>query len=549
MNCYARDIHVRAYIRARRHIGSAHPCFVISSLYVSAYRTLMARPPFRYHTEPYEHQRAVVERTRDEIAWGLFLDMGCGKSKIFIDTMTWLYSEGKINGAFIIAPKGVYGNWVTDQLPKHLSPEVLDRTHVFKWRENHATKKFQKSLQDFLSVDKDDLAIFVMNSEALTSKAAVGAAVAFLKSREVLMGVDEATLIKTPTAQVTQKVVKLGRGARYRRALTGTPVTNSPLDVYSLYEFLDPQILGFTSFFAFRARYALLQRQQIKNRSVLLVRGYQRKDELRERMERACVIMKKEDCLDLPLKVYEMRDVQLSPAQKRAYESMRHQSIVELEQQGETVTAPLALTKLLRLHQITLGFVSYEDEFGIKQEVELDPDGGPRMRELMNLIEEIGPDQKVIIWANYTYNIRTIEKQLKRRYEPTNAEGSVVGVYDGSTGQERREEIVARFQDKNDPLRFFVGHTRTGGFGLTLTESANTIYFSNNFSLETRLQSEDRNHRIGQYRSVTYVDLRAPGTIDDKIVKILTGKKELADELTNGGWKRFLAPLGEEDEF
>lgn len=508
---------------------------------------MMTRPPFAYHTPPYEHQRTVVERTRDEVAWGLFLDMGCGKSKIFIDTMVWLYCEGKINGAFILAPKGVYGNWVMDQLPKHISPEVLTRTKVFKWRENHATKKFQKDFDDFLNTGEDDLAIFVMNSEALTSKAAVSAAVAFLKARKVIMGVDEATLIKTPTAQVTQKVIKLGRGALYRRVLTGTPVTNSPLDVYSLYEFLDPKILGFSSFFAFRARYALLQRQQIKNRSVILVRGYQRTTELRERMERACVIMKKEDCLDLPDKIYETRDVQLSPAQKRHYETMRQQSLVELEQSDVPVTAPLALTKLLRLHQITLGFMTYEDEAGIKQEVELDPDGGPRARELLQLIEELGPNEKVIIWANYTYNINTLERLLKKHYEPVSRPDSVVGVYAGKTSQERREEIVSRFQDKADPLRFFVGHTRTGGFGLTLTESSNTIYFSNNFSLETRLQSEDRNHRIGQHRAVNYVDLRAPGTIDDKIVKVLRSKKDLADELTHEGWKRFLAPLESDD--
>lgn len=506
----------------------------------------MPLPEFQFHTVPYDHQRIVHERTKDEVAWGLFLDMGCGKSKIFIDTASHLYCSGKINGIVILAPKGVYGNWVSKEFPTHVAPSILERARVLKWRSNHATKKFKNELVDFLETPEDELAIFVMNCEALTSKPAVAALVAFLKSRNVIMGVDEATFIKTPTAQVTQKVIKLGRGAKYRRALTGTPVTNSPLDVYSIYEFLNPEVLGFSSFFAFRARYAILQRQQMGPRSVILVRGYQRQDELRARMEKACVIMKKEDCLDLPSKVYETRDVQLSPAQRRMYETMRLQAIAELEGVG-LVTAPLALTKLLRLHQITLGFISTEDEFGVRTEHELDPDGGPRMRELLNLVEEIGDHEKVIIWANYTQNIRTITKLLRARYEPNGRPGSVVGVYDGSTVQDERERIVKDFQDRDNPLRFFVGHTRTGGFGLTLTESANTVYFSNNFSLETRMQSEDRNHRIGQTRSVTYVDLRAPGTIDDKIVRVLQGKKDLADELTNDGWRRFLNPLGEDD--
>lgn len=353
------------------------------------------------------------------------------------------------------------------------------------------------------------------------------------------MGVDEATFIKTPTAQVTQKVIALGRGAQFRRALTGTPVTNSPLDVYSLYEYLDPTLLGFSSFFAFRARYAVLQRQTFGKRAIITVRGYQRQDELKEKMERGGVIMKKEDCLDLPAKVYETRDVELSPKQKQLYETMRLQSIAELDGVGQ-VTAPLALTKLLRLHQITLGFMSFEDEFGQKHEHEIDPEGGQRLKELLDVVEEIGPDQKVIIWANYTYNIRAIHRLLEKHYGRNGANQGVVATYDGSTPQIRREEIVREFQDPNHPLRFFVGHTRTGGFGLTLTQSANTVYFSNNFSLETRMQSEDRNHRIGQTRSVTYVDLRAKGTIDDKIVRILQAKKDLAEELTNNGWRRFL---------
>ena len=503
------------------------------------------RPTFKYKTEPYGHQHLVFEKTRDELSYALYLDMGCGKSKILLDTASWLYSSGAINGLLVLAPKGVYGNWVSEpdgQICTHVHEDTLKRSNILKWKSNHATKKFQKSLEDLLATSQDDFAIFVMNAEALASKAATRAAVDFLKSRRVLLAVDEATIIKTPTAQVTQKIIRLGRGAKYRRILTGTPVTNSPLDVYSQYEFLDPAILGHANFYSFRARYALLAKQQIGQRSILVINGYQRQDELRQRMEKACVIMKKEDCLDLPEKIYHTRDVELSTNQKRAYETMRRQSIAELES-GETVTADIALTKLLRLHQITLGFLSYTDENGQLQEQELDPDGGPRAKALLELLEELGPDEKVIVWTNYTYNINALSKLLKKIYQGNGVNEEVVAVFNGQTAQEDRETIVKRFQDKKDPLRFFLGNSRVGGFGLTLTEAANTIYFSNNFSLEVRMQSEDRIHRIGQTRAVNYVDLRAPGTVDDKIVKALRSKKDLAEELTGGGWKRFLEPL------
>lgn len=506
----------------------------------------MLRPSFQFKTTPYEHQRVVFERTKDEIAFGLFLDMGCGKSKVLLDTAAYLYCEGKINGLVVLAPKGVYGNWVAEQdgqVITHVHPDVMSRSKVFTWKSNHATKKFQESWAKFLETDKEDFAIFVMNAEALRSKPAVRCMVDFLKSRQVLLSVDEATIIKNYDAQVTQKIIRLGRGAKYRRILTGTPVTNSPLDIYAPYEFLDPQILGFSNFYSFRARYANLVKQQMGQRSIIVVNGFQRQDELRQKMETACVIMKKEDCLDLPEKIFFTRDVEMSPGQKRMYETMRRLSLAELKE-GGIVTADIALTKLLRLHQITLGFISVADEdTGEVTEQAIDDNGGPRVQALLDALEEIGAEEKVIIWANYTYNIRTIAAALRARYEPRGANATIVEVFDGSTPSEDRKSIVSRFQDKDDPLRYMVGNPRVGGFGLTLTTAANTIYFSNNFSLEIRKQSEDRIHRIGQTRSTNYIDLRAPGTIDDKIVKALQRKHDLAEELTGGGWERFLGPL------
>jgi SNF2 family DNA or RNA helicase len=495
--------------------------------------------PFKY--PPYEHQHKVFKTSRHRKAFALLMDMGTGKTKVTIDTAAWLFNQGRINGMLIVAPKGVYGNWASNELPKHMPDFIADKMTVVKWQGNHKAKYFLEKLRTLFIPDPLSLHVFIINIEALNTKPGVDICVKFLLAHDAMMVVDESTIIKHHTTKWTDKVVRLGRGAKYRRILTGTPITNSPLDVYTQFEFLDPEILGHSSFFSFRNRYGLLRKRTVNGKSFQQVVGYQRLNELQEKMQTAAIIIRKDECLDLPPKIYmPHREVEMSEKQRKMYDSLKKLSIAELEGKG-FVTVTMALTKLLRLHQIVCGFVTIDEYEDLQSDMngknisnrrmeEIDPNGGPRMAELLSTLDEVSG--KGIIWANYTHNIQSIARHLGKAYGSDS-----VAIYAGQTPQEERELIVKRFQDPKDPLRWFVGQTRTGGFGLTLTQAKTVIYYSNDYNLETRLQSEDRAHRIGQDSSVVYIDLICPKTIDEKIIQVLKNKESLAQQVTRDGWK------------
>ena len=486
--------------------------------------------PFPYRTEPYDHQRQVFEATRDHEACGLFLEMGLGKSKIVLDSAAWAYLAGDLDALLIVAPKGVYTTWAKTQIPLHL-PDSVPRD-VFIWDSAKAKNKSFRAAAKALFEGQSRLRIVIMNIEALNSDGAFKFASYLLKKLRTMMVVDESTTIKNPKAKWTKRAIRLGSLARYKRILTGTPITNSPLDIYSQFEFLGPDLLGFKSFYAFRNRYAIVQKRHVNTHSFDEIVGYQRLDELRDRIKKGAILIRKEECLDLPEKIYvDPRHVELSPAQKKLYSQLKQESYAEIVEEGElkgTITADMVLTRLLRLHQVVCGFVTTDENY---VPTELDPWGGPRMTELMKLTEEL--DGKTIIWANYVYNIRTIEDALKKSYGPNSTSS-----FYGATPQDERDRIVEEFQDPFSELRFFVGQPRTGGFGLTLTAASNVVYFSNNYSLELRLQSEDRAHRMGQSKNVTYVDLVAPGTVDEVIVRALRNKQHLAAQLVGEGWRK-----------
>ena len=193
--------------------------------------------------------------------------------------------------------------------------------------------------------------------------------------------------------------------------------------------------------------------------------------------------------------------------------------------QGMTTTVN-ALTQLMRLHQITCGHSKLDDGTEINIPTN-------RITEMMSVVEETS--DKVIIWANYRHDIEAIKLALSKEYGM-----NAVGTYYGDTDDEERRRVVREFQDLDSELRFFVGNPRTGGYGLTLTAANTVVYFSNNFDLEVRLQSEDRAHRIGQTKSVTYVDLMVPGTVDEKIVKALRSKIDIANEVLGEELKDWL---------
>ena len=469
---------------------------------------------YEFKTKPFDHQMTALKDSWAADYYALFMEMGTGKSKVAIDTIGALYKTKNINAALILAPKGVYDNWVQGEIPTHL-PDDIKRS-VVRWTPS-TSKTFQEKMKALVYDAFDGIKIFVMNIEALSTPRGTQVAYAFLcKNPANIMIVDESTTIKNRKATRTKNILMLAKDAKYKRILTGSPVTKSPMDLFSQCSFLSPDALGFNSYYSFQNRYALVQKRTMGSRAFQEIVGYRRLDELNLKLDSFSNRILKEHCLDLPDKMYIRRDVALTDEQKRVYTQMKKLALAKLEN-GELATTASVLTQIMRLQQICCGFLQ-PDEGEIQ---ELDNN---RLKELMEVVDEL--QGKAIIWATYTHDIQQVSNALRDRFGP-----EAVATYYGATPQDERQEIVNKFQDKNSPLRFFVGQPRTGGYGITLTAANTMIYYSNSYDLEIRLQSEDRAHRIGQENKVTYIDLVSPRTIDEKILKALRGKIDLAGKV------------------
>ena len=465
---------------------------------------------YKFKTKPYAHQLTALEKSWNRETYAYFMEMGTGKTKVLIDNLAMLYDKGKVNGALIIAPKGVVGTWYNQELPTHL-PDHIDNMTIL-WQA-HITKKQQEKLNTLFETG-EKLHILVMNVEAFSTDKGMKFAEKFLSCHNTLMAIDESTTIKNPKAKRTKNIIGLANSTKYRRIMTGSPVTKNPLDLFSQCYFLDPFHLNHESYYSFRMRYAIMKTANISGRKIELVAGFKNLGELSDKLKPFSYRVLKEDCLDLPDKIYMKRNIKLSNEQHKVYDQMKKEALAVLN--GKKVTTVNALTQLMRLHQITCGHFTSDD--GATQ-----PLPNNRITELMNVLEET--EGKAIIWAHYQYDITEIIKEVIKVHGP----GSIVDYY-GLTPQDERQSNIKKFQD--DPrCRFIVGTPSTGGYGITLTAANTVIYYSNGYDLEKRLQSEDRAHRIGQQKSVTYVDLICDETVDEKIVKSLRKKINIASEV------------------
>jgi len=474
---------------------------------------------YKFRLKPYKHQLTALEKSWNKQNYAYFMEMGTGKTKVLIDNMSMLYDKGKVDGALIIAPKGVVKTWYEQELPAHL-PKHIENVTIL-WQSN-ITKSQQEKLDSLFEIETA-LHILVMNVEAFSTDKGVKFAAKFLNSHRTLMAVDESTTVKTPTAKRTKNIIDLGKYAKYKRILTGSPVTKNPLDLYSQCEFLDPYLLDFTSYYAFRNRYAEMKTMHIRGRSIQVVNEFKNLGELSDTLGNFSYRVLKEDCLDLPDKIFTKRHISLTPDQFKVYQQMKKQAIAVLN--GKVTSTMTVLTQLMRLHQITCGHFTADD--GTTQ---LLPNN--RISELMNILEET--EGKAIIWANYQRDVNQIIQAIVKEY----GEESVVDYY-GLTPQDERQENIKKFQN-GDECRFLVGTPQTGGYGITLTKANTVIYFSNGYDLEKRLQSEDRAHRIGQKKAVTYIDIICEDTVDEKIVKALREKINIASEVLGEELKEWI---------
>ena len=471
---------------------------------------------YKFKTKPYQHQKDALEKSWNRDSFAYFMEMGTGKTKVLIDNLALLYEKNKVDGALIVAPKGVVGTWFNQELPTHLPERVKNMTVL--WQSNINKKQKEK-----LNFEKEGLHILIMNVEAFSTQKGFSYAEKFLTSHKAIMAIDESTTVKNPRAKRTKNILLLSKAAKYRRIMTGSPVTRNPLDLYSQCEFLDPKHLNFPSYYAFRNRYAEMKTMFLSGRSVQVVGGFRHLEELSESLKAFSYRILKENCLDLPNKIYMEREIQLTSEQERLYEQMRQEALATLN--GKTVTTMTALTQLMRLHQITCGHFAADD--GSIQEIK-----NNRLAELLDVLDET--EGKAIIWAHYQHDVKNIFKLLEDKYGP----GSAVHYY-GKTLPEQRDYAIKNFKD-NDKVRFFVGTPATGGYGITLVQASTVIYYSNGYDLEKRMQSEDRAHRIGQKKKVTYIDFIAPDTIDEKIRKALRKKINIASKVMGEELKEWI---------
>ena len=474
---------------------------------------------YKFKTEPYAHQLKALELSWDKSYFAYFMEMGTGKSKVLIDNIAMLYDAGKINGVLIVAPKGVYKNWYDGEIPDHL-PDHIEHTSIL-WQA--MINKKQQTELDKLFTPGEDLHILIMNVEAFSTKKGVEFAAKFLRCHRTMMAIDESTTIKNPDAKRTKHICSLGEYAGYKRILTGSPVTKSPLDLYKQCEFLKKELLGHSSYYTFRTRYAVMKTANFGGKSVQIVTGYQHLPELSEKLKPFSYRVLKDDCLDLPAKTFIKRIVQLTPEQVKLYKQMKVLALAQMD--GKLMTTSTALVQLMRLQQITCGHFKADD--GTLKIIK-----NERVNALMDILEEV--EGKAIIWAHWRHDIDSIVKAIEKEYP-----GSVMTYY-GSTSTEDRAKAIKEIQDPESKVRFLVGTPQTGGYGITLTEANVMIYYSNGYDLEKRTQSEARINRIGQNRKMTYIDIICEKTVDERIVKALRKKINIASEVMGEELKEWI---------
>lgn len=462
---------------------------------------------YKFKTKPFDHQAEAFLRSRDMESFALFMEQGTGKTKVAIDNAAYLFAKGEIDSLVVACPNSVKTNWAFDELEAHLPDWV--NYDVAYW-EATANKKEKLALEELFNPN-GNFKILIVNIEGLSTERAAKFALNFCKLRNPMLVIDESSRIKKYGAARSKTCRHMAKHCKYRRIMTGTPVTQGPLDLYSQMAVLDEHILGYSSYYSFRGRYAVMGGWENK-----MIIGYQNLEELTETIEPYSYRILKKDCLDIPEKIYQKVYVQHTKEQKRAYANMRKNMLTDLAD-GTVASASIALVKLQRFQQINSNFIKNEFD----KEVVIDTAKNPRLDALCEILESHGG--KAIIWARYKYDVKEITERLNKEF----GRGCAASFF-GETSTQERTDIRKRFQNSGDELDFFVGNPAAGGIGLTLTAASLVIYYSNDFSLESRLQSEDRAHRIGQVKNVTYIDLVTPNTIDEKIVSALRGKRDMA---------------------
>jgi len=472
---------------------------------------------YAFRTEPYPHQLEAWWLSGEKPEFAYFMEQGTGKTWVAINNACYLFLQKKVDGLLVVCPNAMKDVW-EEELHTH-APESIDMD-IFVWEARTRHKAEAWILRQMNGVQP--LRVLIMNTEAFSGEIGARVGALFVARHGTYAVVDESTKIKSNSAKRTKTITKIGKGAYYRRIMSGTPITQSPLDIFSQARFLNINLLGHSSYWSFRNRYAIMGGFNMRQ-----VVGYSHLDELQELVSRFSYRKLKAECLDLPEKIYEKRVFELEPDQQKLYNEMRDDMVAELG--GKKVSVTIALQKITALSRIVGGFFPYdgEDDDGLPVRMLTEiPGVNPKLAALYDLIED-APGDKFIIWAKFTAEIEMIGEALAGTFGQDQ-----VRLFYGKTTKDQRKESRLAFQNDPNRARFFVGQAKAGGMGLTLTASHQVVYYSNDYDLEARIQSEDRAHRIGQTKNVVYTDLVAKGTIDLRLLASLRNKKGLADLVT-----------------
>jgi len=466
---------------------------------------------FSFKTQPLDHQMEALLRCLPQDNYALLMDPGTGKSKVMIDDATCYFLEKQCNAALVICPNSIKSNW-KEEIEKHSSIA----TDIFIYDPSVKKQYLDWMMEPFA----DGLKWAVMSVESFSQGDAYKYAEKFGYLNRAVLYVDESSRIKSHDANRTKAITKLGRNFKRRRIATGTAITKGPQDLYSQYNFMDPDIIGGSSFYSFRNRYCVMG--GFKQKQIV---GTQNEEELLQLISPYTYRVSKSECLNLPPKVYQIRRVEPNPEQKLAYKELKKEGYTEYD--GSAASFANVLVRDLRLQQISSGFfpgAKLVNGMVVENGVTLEPFNGknPKVEELLQVVDEV--DGKMIVWCRFQKEVTMVAEALSK-IAPT------VTFYGLNTTE---ENTLSRQRFMNDPdVRFFVGTQSAGGIGITLVSASTVVYMSNTFMLDDRIQSEDRAHRIGQKSdSVLYIDILINGDwVDTRVLDALKNNRNYADWL------------------
>jgi SNF2 family DNA or RNA helicase len=475
---------------------------------------------YEFKRAPFLHQKFAFLRGRKQRQFAFLMEMGTGKTATAINVFSYHLQRGALEAMIIVSPIAVLWNWERE-IEEH-SPLPPEKRKVAIIYGDSNAEKLEK-LEAAIAVGCN---VFITNYASFLDARIVAAFGRITVARKTGMLLDESTAIQNASAKTSKGIYKVAVATQARYILTGSPVANNPLSVFGQFKFLDWRILGHSSFTSFKQEFAIfLQKGPLRGRKIV---EWKNLDRLQEKIADVSYRVLKADCLDLPEKVFQVLELPMGAKQRQAYESMRDECVASME--GATLAAPLIVTKLLRLAQISAGYFPILDANGNMESAKWFADE-PKIPATKELVEEIVEEgKKVIIWCRGVPELERLSEELK-------SYGCVT--YYGKTPALQRQKNVDAFQ-KDPNVRVFIGQAQTGGMAITLTAASEVIYYSNSFSLFDRLQSADRAHRIGQKSKVTYRDLLCRGSVDRLIHKALAAKKDLADVVTGDNIRRLL---------